>query len=112
MAAKFHRKDKNQDVIVDYLHTEGIKTWNLSQCGNGIPDIQIIVNKRLYAVEIKNPNTTYGKKGLNKPQALYARFAEDNLLVWNSVDDAKKFIENERKYIWVKKLISKVLGKV
>jgi hypothetical protein len=40
--------------------------------GAGAPDIIVGVNRRTYLVEIKNPSTGYGRKGLSARQAEWA----------------------------------------
>lgn len=91
--SKYAKKtDKNQTEIVNYLRSVGVKVWVTSNVGNSLSDLQIIVKGRLYMLEIKNPETAYGKKGLNASQEKYSDWCGKNYLVWHSISDAETFL--------------------
>lgn len=62
------KKDANHDEIVDALKAVGVSVIDMSHVGKGFPDLIIGFRSETILVEIKNPKTAYGKKGLNKNQ--------------------------------------------
>ena len=63
------KKDANHNVIVDALKKHGASVIDMSHVGQGFPDLIVGFASKTFLVEIKNPKTSYGKKGLNKNQA-------------------------------------------
>ena len=59
------RKDANQDAIVKVLEQMGCKVGDTSQVGFGFPDLVIGVMGIVALVEIKNPETFYGRQELS-----------------------------------------------
>jgi hypothetical protein len=49
----------------------GCGVLDLHQVGGGLPDIIVACLGILHAVEIKNPENSYGRKGLNKLQRAF-----------------------------------------
>lgn len=71
-ARRGHRKDDNHDEIVAALEKLGVQVYDMSAVGGGFPDLLCCVRRENHFVEIKNPNTSYGRKGLNDLQRLFA----------------------------------------
>lgn len=67
-----HKVDANHAEIVAGLRACGVSVLDTSAVGSGCPDIIAGVNGRTYLVEIKNPATKYGRKGLNANQSEWA----------------------------------------
>lgn len=64
--------DRNHHAIVDALRKVGASVASLASLGNGCPDIVVGFRGRNFVIEIKNPDTAYGKKGLNEMQQQWA----------------------------------------
>jgi len=62
------KKDANHFEIVDALKKAGAYVLDMSHVGSGFPDLIVGAHQKTMLVEIKNPKTAYGKKGLNKNQ--------------------------------------------
>ena len=62
------RKDANHHEIVDALTKAGAYVLDMSHVGGGFPDLIIGFQQKTILMEIKNPKTSYGRKGLNKNQ--------------------------------------------
>ena len=62
------RVDANQSEIVKALKDAGASVIDTSGAGGGVPDLIIGINGVTILMEIKNPKTSYGRKGLNKNQ--------------------------------------------
>lgn len=62
------KKDANHSEIVDVLQKIGASVIDMSNVGKGFPDLIVGFQLQTILMEIKNPKTAYGKKGLNKNQ--------------------------------------------
>ena len=62
------KKDANHNEVVDALRGAGCLVEDMSHVGCGFPDLMCADNGVLFLVEIKNPKTGYGRRGLNKRQ--------------------------------------------
>jgi len=62
------KKDANHHEIVDALKAAGGYVIDMSHVGGGFPDLIVGAHQKTILVEIKNPKTAYGKRGLNKNQ--------------------------------------------
>ena len=62
------KKDANHSEIVDALKTHGASVIDMSHVGQGFPDLIVGFSGQTLLMEIKNPKTAYGKRGLNKNQ--------------------------------------------
>lgn len=62
------RKDDNHNEIVNALKQAGAYVLDMSHVGSGFPDLIIGFRSETILMEIKNPKTAYGRKGLNKNQ--------------------------------------------
>jgi len=90
------RKDANHNEIVEILEKGGIIVKDTSKLMQGFPDLLVWHMDAWHLVEIKNPNTAYGKKGLSKSQQ---KFADDwrggPVFIMRTKEDAEKFIIGE-----------------
>jgi hypothetical protein len=62
------KKDANHNEIVDALTNAGAYVIDMSHVGKGFPDLIVGFQNTTILMEIKNPKTSYGKRGLNKNQ--------------------------------------------
>jgi len=62
------KKDANHNSVVVALQTVGAYVLDMSHVGRGFPDLIVGFQSKTILMEIKNPKTAYGKKGLNKNQ--------------------------------------------
>jgi hypothetical protein len=62
------KKDANHNEVVDALQKAGAYVLDMSHVGRGFPDLIVGFRSKTILVEIKNPKTAYGRKGLNKNQ--------------------------------------------
>jgi len=62
------KKDANHNEVVDALQKAGAYVLDMSHVGRGFPDLIVGFQSKTILMEIKNPKTSYGKKGLNKNQ--------------------------------------------
>lgn len=60
--------DANHKEIVDALRGEGASVIDTSRLGSGFPDLIVGHAGKTVLIEVKNPNTQYGRAGLNKNQ--------------------------------------------
>lgn len=62
------RLDDNHKEVVDALEKAGALVLDMSHVGRGFPDLIVGVRGKFLLMEIKNPKTAYGRKGLNPNQ--------------------------------------------
>lgn len=74
------RRDANHWTIAGCFIRRGADVIDTAALGDGFPDLIVMYPKpvgkrkgRLRIVEIKNPNSWYGKKGLNENQSALER---------------------------------------
>jgi len=60
--------DRNQEPIVIALRAAGAAVASLANVGWGVPDLLVGFRGELFLLEVKNPLTSYGRKGLNVMQ--------------------------------------------
>lgn len=83
------RKDNNHNEIVNVLKQAGAYVLDMSHVGAGFPDLIVGFKQKTILVEIKNPKTSYGKKGLNKNQLKWRdSWIGGSYFVVDSVDSA------------------------
>lgn len=86
------KKDANHVEIVDAMRKCGATVYDLSTTGGGVPDVIAWVKDQWRLVEIKNPKTTYGRKGLNKVQVKWlAQWRGGPVYVVRDVTSAIRF---------------------
>jgi len=66
------KKDANHFEIMNYLKKLGAYVLDMSTLGQGVPDLMVLINGKNYLVDIKNPKTGYGRRGLNERQKRWA----------------------------------------
>lgn len=90
------KKDANHADIVDAMRKCGATVHDLSTMGGGVPDVIAWVKDQWRLVEVKNPKTGYGRRGLNKLQSKWlSQWRGGPVYVLKSVDDALKFVAGE-----------------
>lgn len=62
------KKDANHAEIVEALKGHGAYVIDTSGMGQGFPDLILGYAGKTLLMEIKNPKTSYGRRGLNKNQ--------------------------------------------
>lgn len=68
------RKDANHNELVALFERLGCTVAQMHACGvPGFPDIAVGSMGRTFLVELKNPNSRYGRSGLNANQSAFAR---------------------------------------
>lgn len=73
MPRRAANKDRNQGPIVETLRGVGAFVFDASGIGGGFPDLLVSFRQDVYLIEIKNPESWYGKKGMSDSQK---RFCE------------------------------------
>ena len=68
MSRHARRVDNNQSQIVTRLREIGASVIDLSAVGGGVCDLLVGYRGVNYLIEVKNRETDYGKRGLNKNQ--------------------------------------------
>ena len=68
------KRDANHSEIVAALQEYGVSVIDTSHIGRGFPDLMLGWYGQTLMMEIKNPKTQYGRRGLNKNQM---RWKED-----------------------------------
>jgi hypothetical protein len=86
------KKDANHIAIVQVMKQCGVPVYDLSGAGNGVPDCIAWVKNEWRLVEIKNPKTGYGRRGLNPIQQKWIdQWRGGPVFILKSVDDALAF---------------------
>jgi len=68
------KKDANHDELVAVFERLGCTVAQMHACGvAGFPDIAVGAIGRTWLVELKNPQSAYGRAGLNENQSAFAR---------------------------------------
>jgi hypothetical protein len=92
------RKDNNHNYIVSLLKQGGAVVKDMSKAMNGMPDLLVWHMEKWHLIEIKNPETSYGKKGLSPSQK---KFAEEwkggPVMIVQTKEDVDKFLIGEFK---------------
>lgn len=58
------RVDANQAVIVAALKRVGATVHHIHEVGRGCPDLIVGFRRRNYLLEVKNPRSGYGRRGV------------------------------------------------
>jgi hypothetical protein len=70
----------------------GIPFYDLSAVGGGVPDGIAWIKSMWQFVEIKNPKTAYGRRGLNKIQKKWInQWQGGDVYIIRTIDDAINF---------------------
>lgn len=90
------KKDANHKEIVDALERVGVGVIDTSHVGGGFPDLICGRRGQNHLVEIKNPNTSYGRNGLNDLQTLFAdTWRGESVFILETLDDVARFGNGE-----------------
>ncbi|PXV54214.1 hypothetical protein SAMN04487785_1146 [Dyella jiangningensis] len=96
------KKDANHDAIVARFQALGCSVIEMHATGiPGMPDLAIGLscpNGRItQLVEVKNPETAYGRRGLNANQTAFARdWRGGKIWTVTGVDEATALVQNWR----------------
>jgi hypothetical protein len=93
-AMRGKKKDHNQGEIVELLEGMGALVLDLSDVGGGCPDLLVNWRRRNFFIEVKNPKTTYGRKGLN-PLQLRMQQSGWHVFIARSRDEAQRILLND-----------------
>jgi hypothetical protein len=88
------KKDANHKIIVEALQSAGAYVLDMSHVGKGFPDLIVGFQSQTILMEIKNPKTSYGKKGLNKNQIIWRdQWRGGEVFVVTSEEEALKILK-------------------
>ena len=92
------KKDHNHDEIVGRFLALGCTVVEVHDTGiAGLPDLVVGCIGRNFLVEVKNPETRYGRAGLNGNQTAFARDWRGAAVIHvYSVDEATAVVQNWR----------------
>jgi hypothetical protein len=92
------KKDANHGEIVAAFEKMGCQCLDLSSLGGGVPDLLVWhkSTNRAFMVDVKNPKTGYGRRGLNRLQLKWAESwtASPIYLVYSDLD-AERLVRGE-----------------
>ena len=91
------RKDANHLALVAVFEQLGCKVADTSTIGFGFPDICIGVMGMAALVEIKNPDTFYGRQGLTESQRAFHSLWEGCTHVVRTADEAISLVTRLRR---------------
>lgn len=90
------KKDANHNEIVAILEAGGAVVKDMSTQGRGFPDILVWHLEAWYLIEIKNPKTEYGRKGLNKNQLDFVKdWKGGPVFIMRTNEEAKNFVDGK-----------------
>ena len=92
-------KDRNHDAIASHFRALGCSVIETHNAGiSGFPDLVVGCIGRNRLVEVKNPETRYGKAGLNENQTAFNRdWRGERMYQVSSTDEATAVVQNWRK---------------
>lgn len=80
--------DANQEEIVLALKGAGVGVISMAQVQRGVPDIFAALNNRSVFLEVKNPQTAYGRSGLTRMQKRFADSWQGEIYIVTSPEEA------------------------
>lgn len=86
------RKDNNHDEIAELFEAAGFGVYDTSATGRGMPDMAVWLGQVVKLIEIKNPKTSYGRKGLNANQKRLIEGKKFPVSVITGTEEALEFI--------------------
>jgi hypothetical protein len=90
------KKDENHVAIQEAIEAFGIPVYDMSGAGSGVPDCLVWIRESWQLVEIKNPKTAYGRRGLNAIQKVWIdKWRGGPVHILKSVDDALAFVKGD-----------------
>jgi Holliday junction resolvase len=106
-------KDHNHDSLVADLKKLGCKIIDMAAVGDRFPDLLVLCRRDLLLVEVKNLDTGYGKRGLNKGQREFATWwttEGGKVYVIRNTDDCIKLVSDDRDSLAFKPTATDLLG--
>lgn len=93
------KKDANHDDLVAVFERLGCTVAQMHACGvPGFPDIVCGAMGRSWLVELKSPDSRYGRAGLNDNQSAFARdWRGGRIYVATSADDVIALVQHWRR---------------
>lgn len=93
-------RDHNHKLLSDHFEALGCSVTDLALAGvNGLPDIAVGCMGRTYLVELKNPDTAYGRKGMNTDQQRFAeRWRGGQVYCVSTIEEVEILVANWRRY--------------
>lgn len=93
------RPDRNQGPIVERFEALGCSVVELHHAGiAGFPDLVVGCMGANHLVEVKNPDTAYGRAGLNTNQRAFDRdWRGERMWSVASVEEATAIVQNWRR---------------
>jgi hypothetical protein len=89
------KKDANHKEVMDVIR-QFVAVHDLSRAGYGIPDGLAFINDQWELFDIKNPKTSYGKRGLNERQKKWvADWRGGPVYLIHDVDEAQRFAKGD-----------------
>lgn len=96
------KKDANHRMLVQALEAGGCQVIDISAHGYGAPDLIVCRRGETLLVELKNPQTGYGRK-LNKNQVAWATNWPAPVYILKSLADVTEFLNCRPVAVMVKK---------
>lgn len=92
------RRDENQNTIADVFRALGCSVFETDRVGEGFPDLIVGCLGVNHLVEVKSPETRYGRAGFNAHQLAFNQQwrGEDVALVCTE-DEAVALVHNWRR---------------
>lgn len=98
MVRRAARRDANHNAVADTFRALGCSVFETDRVGEGFPDLVVGMTGLNLLIEVKNPETHYGRGGLNKSQKNFNdAWRGDRMVVITSPDEAAAFVLNRRK---------------
>lgn len=92
------KRDANHRVVADAFRHLGCSVFETDRVGEGFPDIVVGLLGQSWLIEVKNPETAYGRGGLNKTQSAFAAsWRGSPITVITSDIEAEAFVQNIRR---------------
>ena len=91
------KRDANHNDIADAFRAMGCSVFETDRVGEGFPDIIVGLLGVSHLVEIKNPETAYGRAGLNQRQSAFANLWRGSpIITITSEAEAAAFVNKIR----------------
>lgn len=92
------KRDENHETVADVFRQLGCSVFETDRVGEGFPDLVVGLLGVSHLIEVKNPETHYGRKGLNDRQSAFAAaWRGSPIVVITSEDEAAAFVQNIRR---------------
>jgi predicted transcriptional regulator len=92
------KRDENHQVIADRFRALGCSVFETHRVGEGFPDLVVGCIGVNHLVEVKNPETRYGRAGFNGNQTTFnAAWRGNNVWLVCSEDEATAIVQNWRR---------------